>query len=79
MNLKKGSVVFMSPESGLKGYGNPQCVSHVCEPLGEIGLYGHNQHYKIHHVLKIVDDKESEKTKPLVTRSSMLSMQVCVS
>lgn len=52
--LVEGCVVFMSGESELKGYGNPQCVSSVCEPLGELGLYGHNQHYKIYHVSKVI-------------------------
>jgi hypothetical protein len=53
--IVKGCVVIMSGESGMKGYGNPQSVSKVCEPLGELSLYGHNQHYKIHHVLKVIE------------------------
>ena len=54
MKVKKGDVVYMSKDSGCIGYGNPQCVSSVCEPLGEIGLYGHNQHYKIYDIKEIV-------------------------
>ena len=48
--LTKGCVVMMKSSSKLVGYGNPQCVSSVCEPLGTISLYGHNQHYKDYDV-----------------------------
>ena len=51
----KGCVVFMKEKSGLTGYGNPQCISDVCEALGEIGLYGHNLHYKIYDIDRIVE------------------------
>lgn len=53
--LTKGCVVMMKSNSGLVGYGNPQCVSSICEPLGTISLYGHNQHYKDYDVEKIID------------------------
>jgi len=57
--ITKGCVVYMSSKSGCVGYGNPQCVSSVCEPLGEISLYGHNQHYKIYDVREIIEYPES--------------------
>jgi hypothetical protein len=53
--LSKGCVVYMNSKSGCIGYGNPQCVKDVCEPLGEISLYGHNQHYKIYDIERIVE------------------------
>jgi len=53
--LVKGCVVIMSGDSGMQGYGNPQCISSVCEPLGELSLYGHNQHYKTYHVSKVLE------------------------
>lgn len=53
--LTKGCVVFMKAESGMQGYGNPQCVSHYCETLGEVSLYGHNQYYKDYDIAKIVE------------------------
>ena len=52
--LIKGCVVMMKPNT-IVGYGNPQCVSNVCEPLGEISLYGHNQYYKIWQIDKILE------------------------
>lgn len=52
--LIKGCVVYMNSKSGCVGYGNPQCISNVCEPLGEISLYGHNQSYKIHDIREVV-------------------------
>lgn len=58
MNIHKGSVVLMKAESGLKGYGNAQCVSWVSHELGELSLYGHNEHYKAYHVAKIVEQGE---------------------
>ena len=45
----------MSSDSGCPGYGNPQCVKSVCEPLGELSLYGHNQSYKTYDVREIVE------------------------
>lgn len=53
--LVKGCIVVMKQSSGLIGYGNLQCVSSVCEPLAEIGLYGHNQYYKDYDVLEIIE------------------------
>jgi hypothetical protein len=53
--LKKGCVVKMKASSGMTGYGNAQCISSVCEPLGEISLYGHNQHYKDYDVEKVIE------------------------
>jgi len=52
--LVKGCTVYMSANSGCIGYGNIQCISNVCEPLGEISLYGHNQSYKIRDIKEIV-------------------------
>jgi hypothetical protein len=59
--LVKGCVVQMKAESGLPGYGNPQCVSSVCEPLGTIVLYGHNQHYRSYDVEKVLEYPLIEK------------------
>ena len=53
--LIKGCIVMMKSSSGLAGYGNPQCVSSVCEPLGTISLYGHNQHYKDYDIAEIIE------------------------
>ena len=53
--LVKGCVVMMESSSGMKGYGDSQCVKSVCEPLSEISLYGHNQHYKIWDVKNILE------------------------
>ena len=53
--LTEGCVVFMKASSGLTGYGNAQCVSSVCEPLGEVSLYGHNQNYKTYDIGRIVE------------------------
>ena len=53
--LKKGCVVKMKASSGMTGYGNAQCISSVCEPLGEISLYGHNQHYKDYDVEEVIE------------------------
>jgi len=54
-DLTRGCVVRMKETSGLVGYGNEQCVSSVCEPLGTLSLFGHNQHYKIYDVAEIVE------------------------
>lgn len=53
--LAKGCVVFMKASSGLTGYGNGQCVSEVCEELGTVSLYGHNQHYKTYDIDRIAE------------------------
>jgi len=53
--LTKGCVVMMKASSGMKGYGNRQCISEVCEPLGTISLYGHNQHYKTYDIDKVLE------------------------
>lgn len=63
--LVKGSVVYMKGISGLQGYGNVQCISSVCEPLGTISLYGHNQHYKIHDIASIVEWPEYLDNEPI--------------
>ena len=53
--LTKGCVVMMKSSSGMKGYGNGQCVSAVCEELGTISLYGHNQHYKTYDIDRVLE------------------------
>lgn len=53
--LTRGCVVKMKASSGLVGYGNEQCVSSVCEPLGTLSLFGHNEHYKLYDVAEIVE------------------------
>ena len=60
-DITRGCVVMMKASSGLRGYGNEQCVSSVCEPLGTISLFGHNQHYKIYDVAKIIEYPNAEK------------------
>ncbi|MCK5614386.1 hypothetical protein KAR91_71630 [Candidatus Pacearchaeota archaeon] len=74
--LKAGCVVYMSAESGMQGYGNPQCVKSVCEPLDEISLYGHNQNYKIYDIKEIVtsppDTSKIEAIKILDEAESLI-------
>ena len=53
--LVKGCIVRMRSDSGVPGYGNPQCISGVFEQLGTISLYGHNQHYKDYGVLEVIE------------------------
>jgi hypothetical protein len=53
--LVRGCVVMMKAGSGCIGYGNAQCVSDVCEPLGTISLFGHNQHYKDYDVATVLE------------------------
>jgi hypothetical protein len=53
--LTKGCIVMMKSSSRMEGYGNPQCISSVCEPLDTISLYGHNQHYKIWDIEKVLE------------------------
>ena len=53
--LTRGCVVKLKASSGLIGHGNVQCVSNVCEPLGTISLYGHNEHYKITDVREVIE------------------------
>ena len=53
--LRRGCVVFMKASSGLTGYGNGQCVSDVCEELGTVSLFAHNQHYYIHDIDRIIE------------------------
>lgn len=61
--LTIGCVVFMKASSGLTGYGNAQCVSDVCEPLGTVSLYGHNKHYKIYDIDRVVEYPEHAELK----------------
>lgn len=51
--LQRGCVVYMKSDSGMKGYGNEQCVSWVSHEIGELSLFGHNEHYKTYHVREI--------------------------
>jgi hypothetical protein len=57
--LVKGCVVKMKSSSGMVGWGNVQCVSSVCEELGTLSLYGHNQHYKTYDVAEIVEHPDT--------------------
>lgn len=52
--LERGCVVFMTSDSGIKGYGNEQCVKSVSHELGELSLFGHNECCKTYHVREIV-------------------------
>lgn len=56
--ITKGSVVYMKKESGLEGYGNPQCVSWVSDEIGELSLYGHNEHYKTYDVREVIESPQ---------------------
>ncbi len=58
--LTRGCVVFMKASSGFFGYGNEQCVSSVCEELGTVSLFGHNQHYKIYDIDRITEYPPSQ-------------------
>jgi len=74
--LTKGCVVYMNPDSGMKGYGNTQCVSWVSHELGELSLYGHNEHYKTYDVRGIVEypqDANQEKKKEAIEFADWLS------
>jgi len=53
--IKKGCIVKMKASSGIKGYGNHQCISEQHGTLNTISLYGHNQHYDVHDILEIID------------------------
>jgi len=59
--LESGCVVMMSSAAGMKGYGNAQCVKEVMAELGAISLYGHNQHYKIHDIAKVLEYPHSKQ------------------
>ncbi len=59
--LNEGDVVYMKASSGMPGYGNAQCISWVCEDLGELSFYGHNQHYKTYDVEKVVISRHGDK------------------
>lgn len=54
-DLMRGCVVMMKKSSGMKGYGNEQCISNVCEPINEISLFGHNQCYKTWDISEILE------------------------
>lgn len=60
--LKRGDVVYMKSDSGLIGYGNPQCVSWVSHEIGELSLYGHNEHYHTYDVKEIIPTQPAEIT-----------------
>lgn len=72
--LKQGCVVFMNESSGLTGWGNAQCVSSVMVPLGEIGLYGHNQIYSMSDIDKIVSYPCEELIAKLQKQSDLLTL-----
>ena len=79
-NIVKGCVVMMSAKSGLTGYGNPQCVSDICEPLGTVSLYGHNQHYKTRDVAKVLEwpaSREIERLQGEVERYKGVINELC--
>ncbi len=63
--LTRGCVVFMKASSGLTGYGNGQCVSSICEQLGTISLFGHNQNYSISDIDRIAEYSLQEENKRL--------------
>lgn len=72
--VQKGCVVFMKASSGMAGYGNAQCISGYCEPLGEISLYGHNENYKTHDIDRVVESpQEALPTQPGVEYGKLRS------
>jgi len=64
--LEKGTVVLMKASSGLKGYGNYQCVSWYSPEIGELSLYGHNEHYHDYDVEKIIETPDFVQTRQSV-------------
>lgn len=88
--IKKGCVVYMNADSGMKGYGNPQCVSWVSHEIGELSLYGHNEHYKTYDVREVVEypveyttqqcaakDAEIERLKGIIMQELELKYYDC--
>lgn len=51
--LTRGCIVFMKSSSGLKGYGNEQCISSVINDE-TISLFGHNEHYHIYDIREVI-------------------------
>ena len=47
-------VVLMKKSSGLRGYGNYQCIEWISQELGEISLYGHNENYKTYDIDRVI-------------------------
>jgi hypothetical protein len=64
MKLMRGSVVKMKPNT-CEGWGNEQCISWVSEELGELSLFGHNQHCKTYDVAEIISYPDIQSTASL--------------
>ena len=75
--LTRGCVVFMKASSGLTGYGNGQCVSSICEQLGTISLFGHNQNYSISDIDRIAEYSLQEETDRLKEFARRVIQQEC--
>lgn len=61
----RGCIVKMKPGT-CEGSGNEQCISSVVEPLDEISLFGHNQHYKTYDVAEIVSHPDIRQVASLI-------------
>jgi hypothetical protein len=75
--LTRGCVVFMKAWSGLTGYGNEQCVSSVCEELGTVSLFGHNQHYKIYDIDRIAEYPPSQAENKRLREALEANVRTC--
>jgi hypothetical protein len=62
IGLQRGCIVKMKPGTCI-GYGNEQCISWVSEPLGEIGLFGHNEACKTYDVQEVISYPHDEAIK----------------
>ena len=77
-DIKKGCVVYMNADSGMKGYGNPQCVSWVSHELGELSLYGHNEHYKTYDVREVVEPSPEQDAEIVeLNRAIVIKVEQC--
>lgn len=78
LKLKRGAVVYMKGSSGLIGYGNPQCVSWYSPALGELSLFGHNEHYHDYDVDRIVEDFTSQKLAATPSEETPVKEKGCI-
>lgn len=62
--LTRGCVVKMKAGTCI-GYGNEQCISWVSEPLGEIGLFGHNEACKTYDVQEVISYPDNREAASL--------------
>ncbi len=78
--VTRGCVVFMKASSGLTDYGNGQCVSGVCEQLGTISLFDHNQNYSMSDIDRIAEyslQAELDKAQKRIIDYEQTEASVC--